>query len=48
MDGRWVPIDQLLEDLDRDDWADRTAQRQIEGEAQLESERQERGQHGQI
>ena len=43
MDGRWVPIDSLLEDMDSDPMADLIAQRHIEGERQLERERQERG-----
>lgn len=42
MDGRWMGIDAFLEEVERDDWADQEAARQIEGEAQIEAERDER------
>lgn len=43
MDGRWVPIDSLLEELDQDDMADQIAQRHIAGEQALEEQRDDRG-----
>jgi hypothetical protein len=43
VDGRWVPIDALLEELDRDDWADRIAAQHIAGEQSLAEEREQRG-----
>jgi len=43
MDGRWVSIDSLLEDLDSDPMADQIAARHIAGEQELAEDREARG-----
>jgi len=39
---QWMSIDDFLEEAERDVWADREAQRQIEGEQRLAQERESR------